>query len=419
MNDLYVGLVALIMLGAGVVIGRMLARNTPSDSASLELLLRAESERSNQLLRSELREMNQASSKTLTESLEGVSKAQQTHLEHFGKSITAMGDAVEKQLTSLQESNEKKLDQMRETVDEKLQSTLEKRLSESFKMVSERLEAVQRGLGEMQNLATDVGGLKKVLMNVSTRGAMGEIQAAQILESILHSSQYGRNVKTHPGCDGQVEFAIRLPGRDGDVDKPVWIPVDCKFTVEDHQRWIDSIDTGDKEEIKRATKAFVATVKAQAKKIRSKYVSPPDTTEFAIMFLPSEGLYADVARQPGMIETLQRDYHIVLAGPSNFAALLNSLLMGFRTLALEAQASHVWQVLSAVKTEFGKFGEHLNKLHRQLNTAANTIGGDDDSMQRRMRAMERKLREVDTMPDQDASRLLDVPENNLDGPSEE
>ena len=347
-------------------------------------------------LRREIREMGSEQ----MNALQALGQSQQEHLANVSKNIE-----------DLKEGNEKKLDQMRETVDEKLQTTLEKRIGESFKQVSERLEAVQRGLGEMQALATDTADLKKVLANVSTRGAMGEIQAEQILQSILSSNLYEKNVKTHPECNGQVEFAIKLPGQDRNLDDPVWLPIDCKFPKEDYERLLDAFDGGDKEFIEKAYKTFASNVTAKAKTIRKEYVSSPHTTDFAVMFLPTEGLYADVVRRPGLFETLHRDHQIVVTGPSTLAAFVNSLQMGFRTLALEATASEVWNVLGGVKTEFAKFGEMMTKLHKQLNTAANTIGGDGDSVQRRLRSMDRKLREVESLPSSNQSDLLEFPED--------
>ena len=336
--------------------------------------------------------------------LQALGKSQQEHLA-----------AVSENIEKLKEGNEKKLDEMRLVVDEKLQSTLEKRIGESFKQVSERLEAVQRGLGEMQALATDTADLKKVLANVSTRGAMGEIQAEQILQSILSPNQYGKNVKTHPDCRGQVEFAIKLPGSDGNLDDPVWLPIDCKFPKEDYERLLDAFDEGDKDLVEKAYSKFESNVTAKAKTIRKEYVSAPHTTDFAVMFLPTEGLYADVVRRPGLFEKLQRDCQIVVTGPSTLAAFVNSLQMGFRTLALEASASEVWNVLGAVKTEFVKFGGMMDTLHRQLNTAANTIGGDGkDSVQRRLRAMERKLKDVESLPSSSTNLLEGLNESDID-----
>ena len=353
-------------------------------------------------LRKEIREMDLERTRSLMNTLEALGKAQQIHLS-----------GVSENIKNLKEGNEKKLDEMRLIVDEKLQSTLEKRIGESFKLVSDRLEAVQRGLGEMQALATDTADLKKVLANVSTRGAMGEIQAEQILQHILSPNQYDKNVKTHPSCKGQVEFAIKLPGSDGDINNPVWLPIDCKFPKEDYERLLDAYDNGDKKIIESAYSTFASNVTGKAKMNRKEYVATPYTTDFAVMFLPTEGLYADVVRRPGLFETLQRDHQIVVTGPSTLAEFVNSLQMGFRTLALEASASEVWNVLGGVKTEFVKFGEMMTKLHKQLNTAANTISNEkgDDSMMRRLRAMERTLKDVETLPSSNSENIIGISEN--------
>jgi DNA recombination protein RmuC len=353
-------------------------------------------------LRKEIREMDADRTRSLMNTLDALGKAQQVHL---------LG--VSENIKNLKDGNEKKLEEMRLVVDEKLQSTLEKRISESFRLVSERLEAVQRGLGEMQALANDTANLKKVLANVSTRGAMGEIQAEQILQHILSPNQYDKNVKTHPSCKGQVEFAIKLPGSDGDIKNPVWLPIDCKFPKEDYERLLDAYDGGEKKIIESAYSTFASNVTGKAKMIRKEYIATPYTTDFAVMFLPTEGLYADVVRRPGLFEALQRDHHIVVTGPSTLAAFVNSLQMGFRTLALEASASEVWNVLGGVKTEFMKFGEMMTKLHRQLNTAANTISNDkgDDSMMRRLRAMERTLKDVETLSSSNSESILGISEN--------
>ena len=393
---------------AGAIIGWYLSKSKNTENLNedkVSLLLNESNKEIGSSLRKELREMNVESTEALRKTLEGLGSAQQAHL-----------DIVSKNIEKLKEGNEKKLDQMRETVDEKLQTTLEKRIGESFKLVSERLEAVQRGLGEMQALATDTANLKKVLANVSTRGAMGEIQAEQILQSILSPNQYEKNVKTHPDCKGQIEFAIKLPGSDGKMDNPVWLPIDCKFPKEDYERLVDAYDGGDKKLIEKAYSTFASNVTAKAKTIRREYVATPYTTDFAVMFLPTEGLYADVVRRPGLFEALQRDHHIVVTGPSTLAAFVNSLQMGFRTLALEARASEVWNVLGAVKTEFGKFGDMMTKLHKQLNTAANSISNEkgEDSMMRRLRAMERKLKDVESIPSSSSSNLLERLENEHD-----
>jgi len=380
----------LVIVGAvlGIIIGYLLGNNKDNSSE----------------VRSELREMSRDTRDTIRQTVVTVVKElgeeQQKHLVTVGKNIS-----------DLQFSNEKKLDEMRQVVDEKLQTTLEKRIGESFKLVSERLEAVREGLGSMQSLADDVGGLKKVLSNVSTRGAMGEIQAEKILQQILAPAQYSKNVKTHPDCRGQVEFAIKLPGIDGNMDEPIWLPIDCKFPKEDYERLLIAYDEGDKEIIKKAHNTFASNVTGKAKTIRREYVAAPHTTEFAVMFLPTEGLYAEVVRQPGLFESLQRDHQIVVTGPSTLAAFVNSLQMGFRTLALESNASEVYNVLGTVKSEFVKFGDMMTKLHDQLNTAASTISNEKNkpSMMRRLRAMERALRDVEALdsPNNEIINLLE------------
>lgn len=403
------------VFGLFIIIAFLLGRGMKSGNDDSELknelreIINHSQDAVKSTLTSEIRERNNDSRdvivtviKELGESQHKVQKAlgeeQQKHLAVVGENIS-----------KLQDSNEKKLDEMRNVVDEKLQTTLEKRIGESFKLVSDRLEAVYQGLGEMKTLANDVGGLKKVLTNVSTRGAMGEIQAERIIEQILAPAQYGKNVKTHPNCRGQVEFAIKMPGIDGNMDEPVWLPIDCKFPKEDYERLLDAYEEGDKKLIEKAYSTFESNVTAKAKTIRKEYVASPHTTDFAVMFLPTEGLYADVVRRPGLFEALQRDHQIVVTGPSTLAAFVNSLQMGFRTLALETNASEVYNVLGTVKTEFVKFGEHLGKLHKQLNTAANTIGGDGESIQRRLRAMERALKDVEALesPSKEIMGLLE------------
>jgi DNA recombination protein RmuC len=325
------------------------------------------------------------------------------------KKLETMRLGMETQLRLLQEDNSKKLEQMRATVDEKLQSTLEKRLGESFKHVSERLEQVYKGLGEMRNLATGVGDLKKVLTNVKTRGTWGEIQLGNILEQILTSDQYGVNVATKANSDERVEFAIKLPGQNSDKEKVVWMPIDSKFPQEDYQRLIDAQDDADKELAEKAVKSLEMRIKAEAKQIREKYIDPPNTTDFGIMFLPVEGLYAEVLRRPGLCDMLQREYRIVVTGPTTLAALLNSLHMGFRTLAIEKRSSAVWELLGVVKTEFGKFGGVLAKTKKKLQEASNSI----DNAETRTRAIERKLRKVQEIPMEDAAKLIEEEEKEV------
>ncbi|WP_370458329.1 DNA recombination protein RmuC [Achromobacter sp. SLBN-14] len=307
---------------------------------------------------------------------------------------------VDQRLQSLQSDNSAKLDEMRRTVDEKLHATLEQRLGESFKLVSDRLEAVHKGLGEMQALAAGVGDLKRVLTNVKSRGTWGEVQLARLIEDNMTPDQYASNVKPVPGSDAAVEFAIRLPGR-GDGGDPVWLPIDAKFPKEEYERLMDAQEAADAEGVKAAGAALGRAVEVQARLIAGKYIAPPHTTDFAIMFLPTESLYAEVLRRPGLLDKLH-DLRVNVAGPSNLAALLNSLQMGFRTLAIEQRSSEVWQVLRAVKTEFGKFGESLASVKKSLDTASNKIGQTEV----RTRAMLRNLKGVEALPEADALRLL-------------
>ena len=326
--------------------------------------------------------------------LERLTKSNEEHLDK-------MRETIEKKITSLQEDNAKKLDQMREVVDEKLQTTLEKRLGESFKQVSERLELVHKGLGEMQNLATGVGDLKKVLTNVKSKGVLGEFQLANLLDQLLTPAQYETNVKTKYGSDDSVEFAVKLPGRE-DHSKTVWLPMDAKFPTEDYQSLLDAYEAGDLTAIDASKKAMIAKIKLFAKDISSKYIDPPNTTDFAIMFLPFEGLYAEVLRNPGLFEQVQREFKVIITGPTTLSALLNSLQMGFRTLAIEKRSSEVWELLGAVKTEFGNFGEILEKTQKKLQEASNVI----DKAGVRSRAIERKLRNVQELPSNKSSQLL-------------
>jgi DNA recombination protein RmuC len=313
-------------------------------------------------------------------------------------------ETIEKKLNDIQTDNSAKLEKMRETVDEKLHKTLETRLGESFKLVSERLELVQKGLGEMQNLANGVGDLKKVLSNVKTKGVLGEYQLGGILEQILAPNQYAQNVKTKEGSNDMVEFAVKIPGKD-DNNKTVWLPIDAKFPTEDYEKLTGAYDAGIVEDIDRHKKELERKIKLFAKDIKTKYVEPPHTTDFAIMFLPFEGLYAEVLRIPGLLEFLQREYKIMIAGPTTISAFLNSLQVGFRSLAVEKRTSEIWDLLGAVRTEFGKFGEVLQKTKAKLDQASKEI----DNASTRSRVIERKLRDVQTLPESRAQNLLDVP----------
>ena len=315
--------------------------------------------------------------------------------------------SVEGRLAAIQADNASKLEEMRRTVDEKLHATLEQRLGESFKLVSDRLEQVHRGLGEMQSLAAGVGDLKRVLSNVKTRGTWGEVQLAALLEQLLTADQFAANVATRPDSGERVDFAIRLPGKgDGAV---VWLPIDAKFPVEDYQRLIDAQERGELGVVDEASKAIEVRLKAEARSIHEKYVAPPHTTDFALLYLPTEGLYAEALRRPGLADTLQREWRVSLAGPTTLAALLNSLQMGFRTLAIEQRSAEVWAVLGAVKSEFGKFGEALAHTRKKLDEASNSIS----KAETRTRQLSRKLSEVEALPVSDAEKLIGLVE--LDG----
>lgn len=318
--------------------------------------------------------------------------------------------AVEGRLTAIQADNAAKLEEMRRTVDEKLHATLEQRLGESFKLVSDRLEQVHRGLGEMQTLAVGVGDLKRVLTNVKTRGTWGEVQLSALLEQLLTTDQFAANVATRPGSNERVDFAIRLPGKDDGA--VVWLPIDAKFPIEDYLRLSEAQERGDPAAVEEAAKGIELRLKSEAKSIRDKYVAPPQTTDFALLYLPIEGLYAEALRRPGLAETLQRDFRISLAGPTTLAALLNTLQMGFRTLAIEQRSAEVWAVLGAVKTEFGKFGEALAHTKKKLDEASSSIS----KAETRTRQLSRKLKEVEALPVAESEQLIGVVE--FDGEDE-
>jgi DNA recombination protein RmuC len=338
---------------------------------------------------------------TLTRQLQDMSEANARRLAEIRTTLDA-------QLQQLQLSNAAKLDEMRATVDEKLQSTLQTRLGESFKQVADRLEQVHKGLGEMQALAQGVGDLKHLLSNVKTRGMFGEAQLGALLEQVMAPDQYATQVATRPGSRHVVDFAIRLPGR-GDDGEPCWLPIDAKFPNEDYERLLDAQQRADAEGVELAARGLEQRIKLEAKSLADKYVEPPHTTDFAILFLPTEGLYAEVLRRPGLMEVLQREYRVTLAGPTTLMAMLNSLQMGFRTLALEKRSSEVWQVLGAVKTEFGKFGDVLAKVKTQTQTVLNSL----ESAEVRSRALGRALRSVEALPE-DASKSL-LPSDSSSG----
>ncbi len=342
----------------------------------------------------------------LKEQFSEFEKSQQTQNEAISEKTKELRSSLENSVKTMQEGNEKKLEEMRKTVDEKLNETLEKRLGESFKQVSERLEAVHKGLGEMQNLATSVGDLKKVMSNVKSRGVLGEYQLQNIIEDLLTNEQYEKNVKTKKGSGAIVEFAIKMP-HGNNLEKTLWLPIDSKFPKEDYEGLVDAYESGNPEKIEEYRKAFINGIKKNARDIKEKYIDPPNTTEYGIMFLPYESLFGEVLRVPGLFEQLQKDYKITITGPTTLSALLNSLQMGFRTLAIEKRSSEVWDLLGSVKTEFGKFGDVLAKTKKKLIEATNVI----DESETRTRVIERKLRKVQELPGGETKLFLEIEED--------
>ena len=375
---------------------QQLAKLTESNAAQLEavrqsLVLNGQQMREEQA--STLRRFGEAQHQQLTQLAEGNERR-----------LAEVRATLEQKLKDIEVNNAAKLEEMRRTVDEKLHATLEQRLGESFKLVSDRLEQVHRGLGEMQTLAAGVGDLKRVLTNVKTRGIWGEVQLQALLEQLLTPDQFAKNVATRPGSTERVEFAIALPGQNGDSNTPVWLPIDAKFPREDYERLLDAQERADPVAVEEASKALETRIRLEAKTIADKYLAPPHTTDFALLFLPTEGLYAEVLRRPGLSDLLQREYRVTVAGPTTLTALLNSLQMGFRTLAIERRSSEVWQVLGAVKTEFTKFGDVLAKTKSQLETVTRSI----DKAEVRTRAMARQLKAVEALPGEQAVELLGV-----------
>ena len=385
MNPLLYSLFGLLA-GAGIVaIAFLIARRGKNDDAELlrrfELLERAQ-ERGERLIREEMGRSREENA--------NAAKAQRGELT---ASLESVRGIVDQRLKQLHEENTGQLERMRATVDEKLQGTLEKRLGESFKLVSERLEQVHQGLGAMRQLASDVGGLQKVLANVKTRGGWGEVQLGNLLEQLLTSDQFSRNVQTRAESAERVDFAIKLPGDENGA--PVWLPIDSKFPTEDYQRLLAAEDQGDIDSIESAMKGLETQLRKSAKDICGKYINPPRTTDFALMFLPTEGLYAEAIRRVGLVEQVQRDCRVIFAGPTTLAALLNSLQMGFRTLAIQKRSSEVWSLLAGVRTEFGKFGDALSSVKEKLDQAARKM----EEVDVRSRAITRKLRDVEELPE--------------------
>jgi DNA recombination protein RmuC len=363
--------------------------------------------------RTELKENLEVFKKELNEALKDYKERMREQFSDFERSqktqnvansekISELKLSLEKSVKTMQEGNEKRLEEMRKTVDEKLNETLEKRLGESFKQVSDRLEAVHKGLGEMQTLAVSVGDLKKVMSNVKSRGVLGEYQLQNIIEDLLTNEQYEKNVKTKVGSGAVVEFAIKMP-HGNNLEKTLWLPIDSKFPKEDYESLVEAYEKGDTDKIEEYRKAFINGIKKNAKDIKEKYIDPPNTTEYGIMFLPYESLFGEALRVPGLFEQLQKDYKITITGPTTLSALLNSLQMGFRTLAIEKRSSEVWDLLGAVKTEFGQFGDVLAKTKKKLIEATNVI----DTSEVRTRAIERKLRHVQELPAAETKMILD------------
>ncbi len=412
MTNILLIIVALLATVAVAMLAAVLSALRRPQAVDLDRTLRdemrlAREENANaaRALREEITATHQASNRTLVTTLDNMGERQRRALEDVAKtnleSQDRMRTLLENRLDVLQRGNDAKLDEMRRTVDEKLQSTLEKRLGESFRLVSERLEAVQRGLGEMQTLASDVGGLKRVLTNVKDRGTWGEYQLGAILSEILTPDQYAQNVSPKNNAD-RVEFAVRLPGRgDGDGD-PVWLPIDAKFPKEDYERLLDAVAAADMDGVKKSSDALARAVRSAARDIHDKYINPPLSTDFGIMFLPSEGLYSEVLRQPGLVGEIQQNYRVIVAGPTTLSSILSSLRVGFQTLAIERRSHEVWKVLGAVKTEFGRFGDFLDKVQKQINLASKTL----ESAGTRTKQMRRRLDGVQTLPASEAARIL-------------
>jgi DNA recombination protein RmuC len=430
--------IVMALAAASVVLLLVLLLRRPpaQDNGRLELLaaneriereLRREISDSSRGLRGELTQTLSAFQQALLQQAQESTRTNNAQIDAFAQQLTmlqknlsdtlvtqlqALSDAnarriaevratLETQLAAMQQTNAAKLEEMRKTVDEKLQTTLETRLGESFRQVAERLEQVHHGLGQMQTLAQGVGDLQRVLSNVKTRGMFGEVQLGNLLEQVLTQEQYARQVETRPRSNQRVDFAVRFPGRSAD-GAPVWLPIDAKFPRDDYERLLDAHDRADHAAIDSAGRALEVRIREEAKSICENYLSPPDTTDFAILFLPIESLYAEVLRRPGLMDRIQRDYRVTLAGPTTLLAMLNSLHMGFRTLALEQQASEVWKVLGAVKTEFERYGEWVARIREQVHKAADTL----DKADTRTKQMRRALKVVEALPEAQAQELL-------------
>ena len=393
----------IILLIIGIILLFLQFQNKPNGNKDLKF--ETSLDEKIKLIHDEIGRNREESNKSSLENRQELSKTLNEFGDRFEKNIKDVRETINNQLKDIRDDNTKQLDKMRETVDQKLQETLEKKIGESFNQVRKQLDAVHKGLGEMQTIATGVGDLKKVLSNVKTKGVFGEYQLGNILEQILTPEQYGNNVATNPDYNGSVEYAVKMPGKD--KDSVLWLPIDSKFPTESYESLLDAHEVADKDGVESARKALVRAIDGFAKDISSKYISVPNTTDFAIMFLPIEGLFAEVLREPGIMETLREKYKIALTGPTTLSALLNSLQMGFRTLLVQERSSEVWNILSSVKLEFSKFGDHLSKVQSQLKTASSSL----ESLQgTRVRAMDKKLRDVELIDSKESNEILELPE---------
>lgn len=394
--------IILILLAANLFIA--LLKNNRKQTERLESLFRQEMKENREEMARNMRELRTELNQALSLSTQQMQTTLHRNLMTTNEMQREKFDAMNRQQDILVKSTEKRLDDMRQMVEEKLQKTLNERIGQSFELVRTQLENVQRGLGEMKTLAEDVGGLKKVLGNVKTRGTFGEIQLAALLEQMLSPEQYEANVKTRKNATEFVEFAIKLPGKDNGKDV-VYLPIDAKFPKDVYEQYINAYEDGDSALMESTSKQLENTIKRMAKDIHDKYIEPPFTTDFAIMFLPFESIYAEIIRRTALVETLQKDYKIVITGPTTLGAILNSLQMGFRTLAIQKRTSEVWSVLGAVKTEFGKFGGMLEKVQKNLQSAGDQL---EEVMGKRTRAIERKLRQVEALPSEESKKMLSL-----------
>lgn len=392
----------LILLAANLFVA--LSKNNRKQTDQLESLFRQEMKENREEMSRNMRELRTELNQALNLSTQQMQTTLHRNLITTNEMQREKFESMNRQQDILVKSTEKRLDEMRLMVEEKLQKTLNERIGQSFELVRSQLENVQKGLGEMKNLAEDVGGLKKVLGNVKTRGTFGEIQLAALLEQMLSPEQYEANVKTRQNATEFVEFAIKLPGKDNGKEV-VYLPIDAKFPKDVYEQYMDAYEDGDPSLIENTSKQLEITIKRMAKDIRNKYIEPPFTTDFAIMFLPFESIYAEVIRRTTLVESLQKDYKIVVTGPTTLGAILNSLQMGFRTLAIQKRTSEVWNVLGAVKTEFGKFGGMLEKVQKNLQNAGDQL---EEVMGKRTRAIERKLRQVEALPTEESRKMLSM-----------